>query len=246
MSVRQDAILHLRRVYFSVGSLAYFIVGPSIVFGTVWLLRGGNALNANFFLGSALMLAVVAPSFDQMAIGLADDRHGPLEFRRERARLGARLWAWAGIAVGASLLVVIVAAVISPMSLGFLGWLRFLLALALGATPIGLAAVALSFWFPHDQVRRWGKIAPFVLILGAGLVVPPFMLPGLLWRAANILPTRHYAEIVWSSGFGWVWPWASTLWLVLFAGVFAGAAIAGARRVYGDRAHGVAPVDGLP
>ncbi|MEK9946365.1 MAG: hypothetical protein VW999_10295 [Alphaproteobacteria bacterium] len=246
MTVRQSPKDHLRRVYLSVGSALFYVLGPSIVFAVIWILRGGNALNANFFLASALMFAVVAAALDQMAIGLAEDRYDRSGPSSERDRVFARLWAWVGIVFGASLFVVLVAAVMSSMSLPIGGWARLLFSLILGAVSIGIGAVALSFWIAPEQIRRWSKIASFVLILGAGLIVPPFMLPALLWQVANILPTRHYADIVWASGFGWPWPWVPTLWLGLFTAGFILAVIVGKDRAARQDRRSIAPADGLP
>ncbi len=211
----------------------------------IWALRGGNTLNANFFLASALMFAVVASALDQMSIRIAEDRDDRTAPHRERDRIFARLWAWVGIVLGASLVVILVAAVTSPMSLSVSRWLRLFFSLVLGAVSIGFGAVTLSFWIAPEQISRWSKIGSFVLILGAGLIVPPFMLPALLWQLANILPTRQYADIVWASGFGWPWPWAPTLWLGLFTLGFVVAAIVGAYRATHRHRHGIAPVDGL-
>ena len=229
MTIRAASLQHLHGIYFSLGSFIILVAGPSVVFSVIWLLRGGNALNANFFLGSALMLAVVAPAFDQLSIGLNTDRYQEGAGRTERARIAARLWSWAGSAVGASILLIVIASLFSPMSLTGAGWFRLFLAMVIGAVPIGLAAASLSFWLSSSKVRGWAKGASFVSILGAGLIVPPFMLPTALWQAANVLPTRHYAEIVWAAGFGWTWPWTSSLWLAGFTGVFFVTAMVGAR-----------------
>lgn len=246
MNIRAASLQHLHGIYFSLGSLIIFVAGPSIVFSVIWLLRGGNALNANFFLGSALMLAVVAPAFDQLAIGLSTDRVEEGAGRREQARIAARLCSWVGGAVGASILLIVIASLFSPMSLTVVGWLRLVFSVVIGALPIGLAAVSLSFWLSSATIRRWANGVSFVSILGAGLIVPPFMLPTALWQAANVLPTRHYAEIVWASGFGWPWPWTSSLWLAGFNGVFLITAITGARRVQRRGGAIVAPADRLP
>jgi ABC-2 type transport system permease protein len=246
VTIRDASLQHLRGIYLSLGPFIIFVAGPSVVFSVIWLLRGGNALNANFFLGSALMLAVVAPAFDQLAIGLNADRYEEDAGGTERARIAARLWSWAGGAVGASILLIVIASISSPMSLSGAGWLRLASAVVIGAVPIGLAAASLSFWLSSAKVRRWANGASFVSILGAGLIVPPFMMPTALWQAANILPTRHYAELVWSAGFGWTWPWTSSLWLAGFTGVFLITAMAGARRAQRPSGTTVAPADRLP
>ena len=246
MTIRAASLQHLHGIYYSLGSLIIFVAGPSIVFSVIWLLRGGNALNANFFLGSALMLAVVALAFDQLAIGLNTDRGEEGAGGTERARIAARLWSWAGGTVGASILLIVIASLFSPMSLTVVGWLRLIFAVLIGAVPIGPAAASLSFWLPSATIRRWANGASFVTILGAGLIAPSFMLPTALWQAANVLPTRHYAEIVWASGFGWPWPWMSSLWLACFTGVFLITAMTGARRVQRRGGAIVAPAGRLP
>jgi hypothetical protein len=203
VSIRESALQHVREIYLSPLSLIILVAGPSVVFSVIWLLRGGNALNANFFMGSALMLAVVAPAFDQLAIGLNADRFQKTTGGTEGARIVARLWSWAGAVVGANILLIVIASMFSPMSLTVAGWLSFAFAVVIGAVPIGFAAVSLSFWLSPAKIRRWSNGVSFVTILGAGLIIPPFMLPTVLWQAAIVLPTRQYAEIVWSSCFGW-------------------------------------------
>jgi hypothetical protein len=155
VSIRESALQHVREIYLSPLSLIILVAGPSVVFTVIWLLRGGNALNANFFMGSALMLAVVAPAFDQLAIGLNADRFQKTTGGTEGARIVARLWSWAGAVVGASILLIVIASMFSPMSLTVAGWLRFAFAVVIGAVPIGFAAVSLSFWLSPEKIRRW-------------------------------------------------------------------------------------------
>ena len=217
-----DILGELRR---SPGAALTVLILPTVVFVIYDLTRIGNdVLSANFFLASLAVLSVVGAALNQMARGLANDLSGHRGERKDIPAGGLRELI-AARAVGAAVLsamalapLLIVALLISPVSLSAGAWI------VLGGVPIMLYGLLLAVWFA-GRARSIATISYFALALGGGLILPPQSMPLLIWRAAVILPSRHYGDVAWAPVLGWDLALGNWLWLIGFTALFGGAAL---------------------
>lgn len=211
------------------------LILPTAVFVIYDLTRiGDNTLSANFFFASLAVLSVVGAALNQMARGLAHDlsgfRAGPSGERKDVAagglkdRIAARVVGTAVLSALAIAPLVVVALLISPVSLSLGVWLGLAVSIVIGSVPIMLYGLVLALWFA-GRARSIANVSYFALALGGGLILPPQSMPLLIWRAAVILPSRHYGDVAWAPVLGWGLPLGNWLWLIGFTVLF-GAAVA--------------------
>lgn len=223
-----DILGELRR---SPGAALTVLVLPTVVFVIYDLTRiGDDVLSANFFLASLAVLSVVGAALNQMARGLASDLSGYWGERKDIPVSGLSELI-AARAVGAAVLsamalapLLIVALLISPVSLSVGAWLGLAVSIVLGGVPIMLYGLLLAVWFA-GRARSIATISYFALALGGGLILPPQSMPLLIWRAAVILPSRHYGDVAWAPVLGWDLALGNWLWLIGFTALFGGAAL---------------------
>ncbi len=220
----------------SPGAAVTVLALPTVVFIFQDLTRiGASSLSANFFLASLSVLAVLGVVLNQMARGVAGDLMGYWGERKDLATGGLRpliaeravsAVLMAGMAIAP---LVIVALLISPVSLSAGTWLALALSVAIGGVPIALYALALALWVP-GAARSVANLSYFVLALGAGLILPPQSMPFFIWQAAVILPSRHAGDVAWAPVLGWDLAAGNWLWLIGFTALFGSAALLGLRR----------------
>jgi ABC-2 type transport system permease protein len=213
--------------------------GAVIVFGPAGLLiffsltRVTGPLSANFFLASAAVLAIVGAAFNQMGAGLAHDRGRCLSDPSAppvAGRIGARAIGTAMIAGAGIVPALIVSLALGPPSMSAATWVFLALSLVIGSVPIILAAMCVALWARPEAARTIANIVFFLFSFGAGLVLPPWSLPRLVWQASVILPSRHLADVAWAPALGWDLALGNWAWLAGFTAVLGGAAALGLRR----------------
>ena len=214
---------------------------PTVIFVIYDLIRiGDSTLSANFFFASAAVLSVVGAALNQMARGLAHDlslyspghlpepEPNPEGERKDVPAAGlkdliaARV---AGTVVLSALAIaplVLVALLVSPVSLSAGAWLGLAVSIVIGGVPIMLYGLLLALWF-GARARSIANISYFALALGGGLILPPQSMPLFIWRAAVVLPSRHYGDVAWAPVLGWDLALGNWLWLIGFT-VLLGAA----------------------
>ncbi len=223
-----DILGELRR---APGAALTVLILPTVVFVIYDLIRiGDDVLSANFFLASLAVLSVVGAALNQMGRGLAQDLSSHWGERKE-VPAGNLKDLIAARAVGAAVLsamalapLLIVALLISPVSLSAGAWLGLAVSIVLGGVPIMLYGLMLALWFA-GRARSIANISYFALALGGGLILPPQSMPLLIWRAAVILPSRHYGDVAWAPVLGWDLALGNWLWLIGFTALFGGAAL---------------------
>lgn len=223
-----DILGELRR---APGAALTVLILPTVVFVIYDLIRiGDDVLSANFFLASLAVLSVVGAALNQMARGLAKDLSGHWGERKE-VPAGNLKDLIAARAVGAAVLsamalapLLIVALLISPVSLPAGAWLGLAVSIVLGGVPIMFYGLILALWF-GGRARSIATVSYFALALGGGLILPPQSMPLLIWRAAVILPSRHYGDVAWAPVLGWDLALGNWLWLIGFTALFGCAAL---------------------
>jgi ABC-2 type transport system permease protein len=215
----------------SPGAALTVLVLPTAVFVIHSLTRiGDSALSANFFLASLVVLSVVGAALNQMARGLSHDLSGHWGEHKDsptggmRDLITARAGGTAVLSAMAITPLLVVAHVISPASLSAGVWLQLAVALVIGGIPIMLYGLVLALWFA-GSAPSIATFSYFALALGGGLILPPQSMPFFVWRAAAILPSRHYGDVVWAPVLGWSLPAGNWLWLIGFTALFGGAAL---------------------
>ncbi len=210
---------------------------PTVIFVIYDLIRIDSTLSANFFFASAAVLSVVGAALNQMARGLAHDLslsspepEPNLEGERGNVPAGGLKDLIAARAVGTIVLsalaiapLVLVALLVSPVSLSAGAWLGLAVSIVIGGVPIMLYGLILALWFA-ERARSIASISYFALALGGGLILPPQSMPLIIWRAAVILPSRHYGDVAWAPVLGWDLALGNWLWLIGFTVLFGAAA----------------------
>jgi ABC-2 type transport system permease protein len=197
--------------------------------------------NATVLMASFAAYAILGVAFFQFGVGIAIEREEPWEAYlrtlpasiavRFAGRLGSALvFAAASVAP-----VLVLAAMVRPVSLSASGWLQLAVALAAGAIPFALLGIALGYWVPAKGALAVANLLYLGLAYAGGLWTGPTGLPHAIDAVAPYLPTRQWGEVLWSavgtSGN------AGRHWLALlgFGVACAAAAVAGYRRDEGRR-----------
>jgi ABC-2 type transport system permease protein len=184
--------------------------------------------------------AVLTVVFFQFGVGIAAERESPWESylrtlpARTRTRFAGRVVAAVAFAlVGCGILLVVAGATgFADLSGG--EWARFVFALVAGAIPLALLGIALGYWVPARGALPVANVVYLLIAYGGGLWTGP-RLPAAAARVSPLLPTRQWANLLWSAASGRPWPATSWLALAAFTAAFAALAAWGYRRDEGRR-----------
>ena len=238
-----DILGELRR---SPGVALSVLILPTAVFVVYDLTRiGDSTLSANFFFASVAVLSVVGAALNQMARGLAHDLSGDWPGNRGERKdvsagslkdlIAARMVGTAVLSAMAIVPLLIVALLISPLHLSAGAWLGLAVSIVIGGVPLVLYGLILALWFA-GRARSIANVSYVALALGGGLILPPQSMPLIIWRAAVILPSRHYGDVAWAPVLGWGLPISNWLWLIGFTVLFGAAAAVRLRQETPERA----------
>jgi len=239
------ALLHARMLTLTLGRHPSFVV-PTLGFPAMFFLFFGSPLHgppATYALCSFAAFAALGVAFFQFGVGIAAERASPWELYLRTlpapvsARLFGRLLSAAAFASAASLAVVAVALATTDARLPPVGWVRLMLALALGLVPFGLLGIALGYWATPRGALPFANVLYLGLAYAGGLWIPPARLPHGVAAVSGYLPTRSLANVLVSVAAGSRWSARDWLVLAVFSAVFALAAAAGYRRDQIQRFH---------
>ncbi len=148
--------------------------------------------------------AVIGVALYQFGVGIAQERGRPWErYLRTlpvstASRFIARIASALAFAVLAAAFVAVVARVFTPIDLSAAAWLRVLLYTVLGAVPFVLIGITIGYWASAQAAVPIATAINLLLAYGGGLWIPPSYLPGLVAHISPYLPTRQFAELLWS------------------------------------------------
>lgn len=218
---------------------------PTLLFPTMLYLffaaRLDDPFAATLALASWSVYAVLGVAFYQFGVGIAQDRSSPWETYLRVLPAGPlpRFAAQTLVAIvfaGAAVLVLWSTALwLAPIDFGPIASLHFAAALAVGAVPFGFFGIALGYLTSPKAAVPIANLIYLPLAFAGGLWVPPRHLPAAVADVSPLLPTRHYAEVVWAAVRRVDAPLASWLWLLGFTIFFAGLAVWAYRRDEGRR-----------
>jgi ABC-2 type transport system permease protein len=234
---------HLRAAGLELLRLPSFSLPTLLLPAVLFLLfaAGRTKDEAEGALAGFAAMAVLGVAVFQFGAGIAIERGYPWEaFVRSlpgspAARMAARVAAAVGFAVAATTLLVATALVTTDASLSTTRWLALLTALALGAVPFSLLGIALGYWAPPRAAVPIANLIFLPLVVLGGLWTGGRYLPEQLDTLSRAVPTRPWAEIVWSAAEGGPWPWWAPAALGAWTAAFGVLALWGYRRDEGER-----------
>ncbi|HTU81398.1 MAG TPA: ABC transporter permease [Candidatus Acidoferrales bacterium] len=184
--------------------------------------------------------AIAGVCFYQFGVGIAQERGRPWEryLRTLPAsagvRFGARIAGAAAFACAAAALVALLARLTTPVDLSPLQWLTIAAYAAMGGIPFVLFGIALGYWCSPRAAVPVATALNLLLAYGGGLWMPPADLPQIVRHVSPFLPTRAFADLLWSVPYG-TNPLPALAVLLAYALAFGALATRGYRRDEGKR-----------
>jgi ABC-2 type transport system permease protein len=182
-----------------------------------------------------IAFAIVGVTLYQFGVGIAQERGRPWE-RYLRAlpvttaqRFAARIVTAVLFGLLTAAAVALVARAFTPIDLGISQWLRVLLYALLGGIPFVLIGITIGYWTSARAAVPVATALNLLLAYAGGLWIPPAYLPHFVATISPYLPTRQFADLLWSVTGNGDAPRAVT-GLAIYAILFAVAAAIGYRR----------------
>jgi len=224
-------LAHLKAELLGLLRVPGFLI-PTLVFPSMFFLifavpylktwQAANQTTASF-----MTFAVFTVVFFQFGVAVAQERENPWYTYLRALPLAA--WVRPSVLVITGLLfallaasvVGVVAAAATPLRPQAAHLAAFLVALLMGAVPMGLFGVALAHLLSPRAALPVANLVYLPLSFLGGLWMPPEVLPNWARTISLYTPTRHWAELVWASAWGRAWPPASVLALLGYTLAFA-------------------------
>jgi ABC-2 type transport system permease protein len=182
-----------------------------------------------------IAFAVVGVTLYQFGVGVAQDRGRPWErYLRTlpasmATRLGARVLCAVTFGALAAAVVALVARVFTPIDLTTLQWLQVALYTLAGGVPFVFMGLTIGYFASARAAVPIATACNLLLAYAGGLWMPPQFLPEIVQRISPYLPTRQFADLLWSA-FDGRDPWHAIIGLSVYTLIFAGLASIGYRR----------------
>jgi ABC-2 type transport system permease protein len=216
-------------------------VVPTVVFPAMFFVlfdvpfARAHAAVANFATLAFVAWAIIGVAFYQFGVGIAQERGRPWE-RYQRTlpvsisvRFAARVASAMVFGLLAAACVALVAKLLTPVDLSALQWLQVLLLGVCGGVPFVLFGIAIGYWAPARASVPIATACNLLLAYAGGLWMPPQYLPAVVARISPFLPTRQFADLLWSVPRGSL-PIDAVVGLALYTLLFATLAAMGYRR----------------
>jgi ABC-2 type transport system permease protein len=227
------ALLDLLR---SPGYVVPTVAFPAMFFA-IFVLQAAhaNARIADYTTLAFMAWAVIGVCLYQFGVGIAQDRGRPWErYLRTlpasvTVRFGARILSALAFGVMAALCVAILSRAFTPIDLSALQWLRVLVSMLLGGIPFVLAGITIGYWASARAAIPIATALNLLMAYAGGLWMPPNELPAIVQQFSTLLPTRQFAELLWSAiDGGNPLPWIAGL--AIYTAIFGALAAIGYRR----------------
>ncbi len=151
-----------------------------------------------------IAFAIVGVTLYQFGVGIAQERGRPWErYLRTlptsaAVRFGARLVTALIFGVMTAAVVAIVARALTPLDFTATQWLRVLLYCIAGGIPFVLIGISIGYWTSARAAVPVATACNLLLAYAGGLWMPPQYLPSFVQRISPFLPTRQFADLLWS------------------------------------------------
>jgi len=182
-----------------------------------------------------MAFAVTGVCLYQFGVGIAAERGRPWErYLRTlpvsaAVRFGARIATALVFAVLAAGCVAVLSGLTTPVDLGALQWLRAGLYVLAGGIPFVLIGISVGYWVAPRAAVPIATALNLLLAYAGGLWMPPEFLPHFVQELSPYLPTRQFADLLWSVSNG-TSPAQAFGGLALYTAAFAAIAAIGYRR----------------
>jgi ABC-2 type transport system permease protein len=216
-------------------------VVPTVVFPAMFFVffdlsfARESSANAAFLTLAFIVFAVVGVTFYQFGVNIALDRGRPWEryLRTLPAtaieRFTARIVTAMIFALATAAVVALVAVAFTPIHLSLVQWLLVLLYCIAGGVPFVFIGITIGYWASAPAAMPIATATNLLLAYAGGLWIPPKLLPPFVQAISPYLPTREFANLVWSiTGRGSAAP--ALLGLATYTVVFAVTAVLVYRR----------------
>jgi len=180
-------------------------VGFPAMFFTIFAMPyAHDTATADFELLSYVAFAIIGVTLFQFGVGIAAERGRPWD-RYVRSlpappevRFAARIVAALVFGIAAAGLVAIVARIFTPVDLNAAQWMLLAFYALLGGIPFVLFGITIGYWTSARAALPIANVCYLLLSFAGGLWLPPRMLPGVAATISPFLPTRQFAELLWS------------------------------------------------
>lgn len=239
------ALVHAR------AQLAYYMrfpayTVPTVLFPALFFFlfvapRSEHRVEAKLFAAGYLGFAALAVAFFQFGVGTAAERTTPWETYvrtlpvSATSRLVGRSLAAIPFVLASCSVVFAVAVATTPARFSAAEVAALAAATFAGCVPFVLLGFALGYWVSPRGALPLANLLYLVLSFAGGLWTTSRHLPGSVASISPILPTRLYADVLWTSSRAAHPRTAPTLGLLAYAALFAFLAVWGYRRDEGER-----------
>jgi ABC-2 type transport system permease protein len=182
-----------------------------------------------------VVFAIVGVTLYQFGVGIAQERGRPWEryLRTLPAsplvRFAARVLTAVLFGILTALVVVLVARASTPIDLSIGQWLRVLVYAFCGGIPFVFIGIAIGYWTSARAAVPIATACNLLLAYAGGLWMPPDDLPRIVQIVSPYLPTRQFADLLWSVT-GETNALRALIGLAIYSVVFAVIAAVGYRR----------------
>jgi ABC-2 type transport system permease protein len=151
-----------------------------------------------------IVFAIVGVTLYQFGVGIAQERGRPWErYVRTLAasafvRFTARILTALLFGILTALVVALVARALTPIDLSIDQWARVLLYALYGGVPFVLIGISLGYWTSARAAVPIATASNLLLAYAGGLWMPPDDLPRFVQTISPYLPTRQFADLLWS------------------------------------------------
>lgn len=153
---------------------------------------------------SFMAWAVVGVALYQFGVGIAQERGRPWE-RYQRTlpasaaiRFGARIASALVFGILAAGCVALVARMFTPIDLTAAQWLQVFAYSLIAGIPFVLFGIAIGYWTSARAAVPIATACNLLLAYAGGLWMPPQYLPEFVQKISPYLPTRQFADLLWS------------------------------------------------
>jgi ABC-2 type transport system permease protein len=187
-----------------------------------------------------VVFAIVGVTLYQFGVGIAQERGRPWErYLRTlpvsvTVRFGARIVTAALFGIMAGGVVALLAGALTPIGLSAGQWLHVAIYALAGGIPFVLIGISIGYWTSARAAVPVATACNLLLAYAGGLWIPPADLPRFVAGISPYLPTRQFADLLWSVVGGGDAARALT-GLAVYSALFAVIAAIGYRRDEGKR-----------
>ncbi|HTX60003.1 MAG TPA: ABC transporter permease [Verrucomicrobiae bacterium] len=225
-------LLDLKR---SPAFVIFTVAFPAMFFAIFAMPFVRAAAEADEAMLAMMAFAVTGVCLYQFGAGIAAERGRPWErYLRtlpveSMARFAARIACAALAGLAAAGLVALVARLFTPVDLSGLQWIAAFAFALLGAVPFVAIGLAIGYWVSARAAVPIATASNLLLAYMGGLWIPPQYLPRDVQAISPYLPTRAFADLLWSvtSGRGAA---AAVVLLAAYAALFLAVASIAYRR----------------